>query len=36
MISFPGAPSSYEEKSIKGRRHMKKRGKTKLGVTHLP
>jgi len=36
MLSSPGAPSSYEEKRIKGKRHMKKGGKTKAKVTHVP
>ena len=36
MLSSPRGPSSYEEKSIKGKRHMKKGGKTKVEVTHVP
>ena len=37
MISSLGAPSSkIKEKSIKGKRHMKKGGKTKVKVTHVP
>jgi len=36
MLAFPGALSSYEEKSIKRKRHTKKGGKTKSKVTHVP
>jgi len=36
MLSSPGAPSNYEEKTIKGKIHMKKDWKIKIGVTHVP
>jgi len=36
MLSSSGAQSSYEEKSIKGKRHMKKGGKANAEVTHVP
>jgi len=37
MLSIPGALSSDEEKSTKGKRHKKKgKKKTKVGVTYVP
>ena len=37
MLSFLGAPTSYKKKkTIKGKRHMKKGGKTKVRETHVP
>ena len=36
MLSSPRTPSNYEEKTMKGKRHMKKGGKTKAKVTHVP